>query len=196
MALTKASRSEGFTLVEVLISMVILGVILTPLVSSFILGIATTSASNANTVNSSDAQNVSAFFSSDVASAETASLATGCGTSGAGSTEVLLLDLGTGATPRYVSYVATSDPTSAAAQGYSQLYTLSRVTCDSSKTALKSVFVALTMFSAAKATCAPVECTSADSKPSTIQLDVTEWGAKPTDDKYSFQVTGARRVTA
>src|SRR5438132_11043753 len=95
----------GFTAIEMVVSILILGIIVGPILSAYILGVGTTTQSNASSASSSNAQNVSDLFASDVASADKVSLATGCGNE----TEVALFDLGGGASPRYVSYVANED---------------------------------------------------------------------------------------
>lgn len=186
--------SHGFTAIEIVIAVLILGIIIAPLLSSYVLGLTTTTSANATTSNSSDAQNLSAFFSSDVASAEKASIATGCGTGG-GATEVLLLDLGTGATPRYISYTAEADASEAARLGVPQALVLNRVACDASNTSTQSTPVAQSMSQLPTLTCAPAACSAATSEPRTITLDVSEWGGKSSDEKYTFQISGLRRVT-
>src|SRR5690349_12332048 len=63
-------RESGFTAIELVIATVILGIIMLPLASAFILSIGTTREANQRTQNSSDAQIFSTYFSTDVASAD------------------------------------------------------------------------------------------------------------------------------
>ena len=65
----------GFTLVELLISIVILGIIMTALVGAIVVGLKTTSATQDELTVSHDAQIASAYFAKDVQSSVTVTVA-------------------------------------------------------------------------------------------------------------------------
>jgi prepilin-type N-terminal cleavage/methylation domain-containing protein len=191
--LAKLRSDAGFTALELVISMVILGIIITPLVSSYILGIGTAATSNVSTTGSIDAINLSGFFASDVASAQSASTSTGCGNSGT----ILRLDMGTSAVPRFVTYSVALDPTLQAQTHLSPVYTMSRITCDAAGTVSSTNVVLNALKSPPTPACptAASPCTGAATQPSSISLTITEWGRASTDPVYQFTVTGSRRIT-
>jgi prepilin-type N-terminal cleavage/methylation domain-containing protein len=189
--MAKLRSDRGFTAVELIISLVILGIIMTPLVSSYILGVGTVATSNASTTGTIDAQNLNGFFAGDVASAQAAKISPLCGTG----TNVLLLDLGSGASPRYVAYNYSEDSTAEAQQNLHPIYTLSRQTCDSVGISSSNLIVLNDMKTIPSPTCTPNACGSANSTPASISISITEWGRLASDPVYLFTVSGARRVT-
>jgi len=190
------ATDAGFTLVELVIAMLILGIIMGPLVSAYVLGIGTVAQSNARTTGSSDAQNIAGFFVNDVASAYRVSTAGGCG-----SDTIVKFRLGSdtsNASPLFIAYGAASDPAAAADQHLSQVWALTRYACDSTGTILTSTVLSNEM-TGAPVLCASLEqvtCASVSSQSPLVTLQVTEWGQNTTDDTYQFSVSGTRRVTA
>ena len=190
-------NEDGFTVLEMVFAMLILGIILVPLLSSFVLGIGTVAQSNATTNDSADAQNLSSFFTNDVASAYRASTAAGCG-----SNTVVKFELGasaSGASPFYVAYGATEDAGAEASQNITPIYNLTRYTCDSSGGTLTANQVATEMTGVPVLACAGLNvanCDSTSRKPTLVSLTVIEWGRNQTDPTYTFTISGTRRVTA
>jgi len=191
-------NDEGLTLVELVISMLILGIILLPRSSSFVLGIGTTAQSNATTNDSSDTQNLAAFFTNDVASAYRVSTAGGCG---AGT--LLKFELGastSSANPFFVAYGANEDASLEDSTNIHPVYVLTRYTC----TSLGDVIDSVQMASALTTGTPPIACAglsvpncdTTSRKPTLVSLTVTEWGRNQTDSTYTFTISGTRRVTA
>jgi prepilin-type N-terminal cleavage/methylation domain-containing protein len=189
-------QDAGFTAVEMVIAMLILGIIIVPLLSSYVLGIGTVAQSNATTNDSADTQNLSSFFVNDVASAYRASTAGGCG-----SDTVVKFELGkagSNASPFYVAYGATEDGGAEASQHISPIYNLTRYTCDASGATVDSTLVASELTSPPTLTCAGLSvanCDATSRKPTLVSLAVTEWGRNQADTTYSFTISGTRRVT-
>ena len=190
---------SGLTLVELVLSMMIMGIILLPLSSSFVLGIGTTAQSNATTNDSSDTQNLSSFFVNDVASAYRVSTSP---TPPCGSGTVVKFEMGasgSGANPFYVAYGANEDGSLEDSQHITPIYVLTRYTCNSSGTTIDSAQVATAMTGPPTLACAGLSvanCDTTSRKPTLVSLTVTEWGRNQTDTTYSFTISGTRRVTA
>ena len=193
----RLATNDGFTAVEMVIAMLILGIIIVPLLSSFVLGIGTVAQSNATTNDSADTQNLASFFTNDVASAYRVSTASGCG-----SDTVLKFELGasgSNANPFYVAYGATRDTAAEANQHITPIFVLTRYTCDSSGVTVASTIMASELTSAPTLACAGLivaNCDTASRKPTLVSFTVTEWGRNQTDTTYSFTISGTRRVTA
>ena len=189
-------KEAGFTAVEMVIAMLILGIIMAPLLSSYVLGIGTVAQSNATTNDSADTQNLASFFVNDVASAYRVSTASGCG-----SGTVVKFELGksgSNASPFYVAYGATEDASAEASQHITPIYNLTRYTCDSSGSTINSTLTASELTSPPTLACAGLNvanCDSTSRKPTLVSLAVTEWGRSQTDTTYSFTISGTRRVT-
>ena len=187
---------DGFTAIEMVIAMLILGIILAPLLSSYVLGIGTVAQSNATTNDSADTQNLSSFFVNDVASAYRVSTASGCG-----SDTIVKFELGkalSNADPFYVAYGATRDTTAETNQNITPIYVLTRYTCNSSRGIPNSTIVASELTSAPTLACAGLSvanCDTTSRRPTLVSLTVTEWGRNQTDTTYSFTISGTRRVT-
>lgn len=189
-------RDEGFTLVELLLAISIMLVIIVPLASSFILGIGTANGGLQDTTNTVDAQILAGFFDTDVASAETASTSSSCGTSG---TAVLGLLWHDGTKVVTVAYRAVAD---AAKQAELNVTTpidrLERVRCVDGVTADTTAVGRSVLHSpGAQLTCDGGACAS--TTPRDITLTVIEQTPQLADKnasgQYTIAVTGTRRVT-
>src|SRR4051812_48860977 len=103
--LASMRSDDGFTIVEVIIAMMVMGVIMAPLASAFFISIGTTKSATQNVTNSDDAQLLSAFFVDDVSSADSVSQHTTCG----GAHTVVQFRWTDGAIERRVAYAWTED---------------------------------------------------------------------------------------
>src|SRR5438270_13768050 len=68
--LASMPANDGFTLLELVIAVLILGIITLPLLSAFVLNLGATAEANQRTQDNSDAQLLSQSFERDVAAAE------------------------------------------------------------------------------------------------------------------------------
>jgi prepilin-type N-terminal cleavage/methylation domain-containing protein len=204
----------GFTLVELVIAMMILGLIMVPLLSSFVLNISSASESNQRVQDSLDAQVLSTYFTADVASSNTVAISAAsppCGYSGTGQLviELMWADSG-GANPQYVAYVATDVSTTSEADLHAPaaVYELERLTCTNpagpivSSQPMARALRVIPSFAAfvggvPNLSCDGQSCASAIAPgPHAVALTTDEYG-QPTDaaHDYIFTVTGTRRVT-
>jgi prepilin-type N-terminal cleavage/methylation domain-containing protein len=207
---------RGFTLVELLIAIVILGIIAVPLGNVIISYLRNTDATTARLSESHDAQVSAAYFAADVASVGVRSTtyssdpaapypltqsieenapATGgrfpCGTAG---------------TPNAVIRFAWDDYTSASAAaviqrrvayvsetdagGQAQLH---RLVCAGSATVTADTVLAHNLVSMS-ATCTPAPCSgSGAAVPVAVQLSLTIHGLQSTDATYHVDLNGQRR---
>lgn len=177
-ALTRARSSDaGFTAIELIIAIVILGIITLPLLSAFVLGIGTSSEANQRTQNSADAQLLSAYFESDVASSDTVNSSPSftCGDSG---TSVVTFDWDAGSgVHRYVAYLATVNTTASTDLG-GTAWTLTRDYCTSPNgPVLTSYSLANTLNAVPQPTCDGATC-GTSSTPSTVSMTISEFTRK------------------
>lgn len=192
-----ASRQEpedGFTVIELLIAMLIMIVIMTPLATAFVLGLATTRNGEEDAANSSDAQLLASFLDIDVASAETVATTSNCG----GPDSVLEMSWTDGALKQYVAYRAVADPArQTELRLTTPVYDLERAVCSSSTGPVQSTqTIARTLSAKPTVTCdngAP--CTAT---PRRITLTATAYSKQISDlgssTTFTFGVTAARRV--
>ena len=201
-------RDAGFTLMEMLIAITILGVITVPLVSAFALGLGQTRSSNQTVTNSADAQLLASFFPSDIASAANVNTTGSCG-SGPLATTVIQLDNGVGATPRFVAYVATESADSEAQLHLgapNAAYHLDRIACDALSATISDTLVANSLSAVPSfttvppsLTCVPAvggaasDCATTPNARS-VSVTLAEWEANSSDPKYQFTITGTRRA--
>src|SRR4051812_35114190 len=122
-------NDDGFTIVELLISMGILGIIITPLATAFFIGLGTFKTTDADIANSSDAQVASLFFSDDAASADSVATNADCGSSSDGD-PVVQFNWQDGSISRRVAYRLATDASAAADLQVGTAYRLNRVSCD------------------------------------------------------------------
>src|SRR2546430_1546620 len=119
----RCAGDGGFTLIEVVIVMIILGIIIAPLASAFYLGIGTATTSGQDVGNSADAQVLSAFFADDVASANAVSTDAACG----GNNTVIQFRWQDGTLERRVAYTVSADSGAAGSLHVASAYQLTRV---------------------------------------------------------------------
>jgi hypothetical protein len=181
----------GFTTIELIISLLVLGLIVGPLTASFVLGIRTAQSVGGSETDSSDAQIAASYFEDDADSADTVSTAASCG----GPNTVVQFDWIDGAVHRYAAYVYAPDASAAADLHVSTAYSLQRRYCEaSSGPVVQTLRLARALSLVPVAHCDGGSCAAAP-KPNTVTLDVTELPGRSTDLAYSFTLTGTRRVT-
>lgn len=205
-------RSDaGFTLVELLIAIVIIGIITVPLGNVIISYLRNSDQTNAWLSESHDVQIAAAYFSQDVASvgvrnAEDATLAQSietnapaagglypCGTTGtalvrfAWDQYTVGSDAPEGLLPTTVvaAYVVTADA------GRSQLH---RVYCDGSPAVTSDVILVHNLDSA-NVTCEPTECTANPGVPQRVKLRLAIKAPGSTGSPYTITLSGQRRQT-
>jgi type II secretory pathway pseudopilin PulG len=188
----KERSDDGFTVIELLIAMVLMILLLAPLATSFALGLGTTHATERDTVNSADAQILSAFFDIDVSSSKTVDVTSSCGGSGT----VLALRWDDGG-QQEAAYVATLDPDRRTELQLSvPIYKLERVTCGSSP---GTSVVAHTLLAPPTVTCDGVLCSSTTTTPRRVTLRAQDSSNQQSDllstDRYTFGVTATRKIT-
>ena len=185
---------DGMTLIEVLLSMMIMMVIIVPLTAAFVLGLGRTTQSLQDAGSSSDTQVLTTFFDADVANALSVGTSSTCG-AGAGRTVVLALTWLDGAT-QTVSYVAEVDADAAAEAQVATAYRLERVACGPESS---THIVAAQAAALPTATCDRGSCASAGT-PRRVSLTISQHARQITGDaadgSFTYTVTGTRRVTA
>ena len=194
---------SGFTVLELCIAMMILFVIMTPLVTSFALGVRTTTESRQDATNSGDAQIFSAFFDIDVASAETVGTSDvgGCG----GPATFLQLAWDDQGTAHRVSYrTADDEEMTNAARALDSAFTgsvqrVERVACGPGGFAGTNL-VAGSVLGSPSLRCdggTAGSCAGED-RPRTVGLELQLFSRLLTNqaqDRFSFGITATRRVT-
>lgn len=191
-------RDEGLTVVELLISIMILGIIMAPLATSMVIGLATTRGSEIDAGNSADAQLLAGFFDIDVASAENVqiidSLIT-CGTD----QPIVQFRWRDGAIDRHVTYEVVND---VARQTYLNLigpiYELQRVVCsDAAGTEVETHTLARTLTAVPVVSCDNGSGCSTTT-PRRVTLRGTAYATQLADvdsaNDYTFGVSATRKV--
>lgn len=181
---------DGFTLVELLLVIVILGIVMGALGQAVIVGLRTSDAATNRLAESHDAQIVSSYFVTDIQSSVTVTAGAQDSTS----------PLPAGCTPAASPIVVFSwtDP-SAGAQlvsyyratsgGQTQLL---RQACSPNATKLITV-AHLLGTSTFSLTCAPTACSSTGSAATRVQLVLTAQGSDGTS--YTYTLQGSRRTS-
>ena len=181
---------EGMTLIELLIAMSVTLLLMATLSSAFALGLKTARGSEQDAGNSADTQLLATFFEWDVASAETVSTSSTCGTGG---TVLLALKWKDGGVAHEVAYrsVANADR-----QGQLNLttpvYDLLRAECASTSDVQT---IARTLSAVPEVRCDGEACSSPT--PRQITLTATAYSTQLSDpgkSVYTFGLTAARRV--
>lgn len=188
-------RDDGMTVIELLISMMILGIIMAPLATSFVLGLETTRGSELDAGDSADAQLLAGFWDGDVASAQT--VGTSAFTCGTG-TGVVQLRWNDGAAVRVVAYRALTDPARQAdLRLATPLYVLERVVCsDDSGTVLDRQVLARALQGVPVVSC---DSSSCGPTPRRVRLTTVSYATQTPDlatpGRFTVDVTATRRVT-
>lgn len=189
---SSSEAQAGFTLIELVISMLILGMIIAPLASAFTLNFQTTTEAKQRVSNSADAQLLTSFFSDDVASSEKVdTTAAGC----AGGSPTLELPRADGT---LIDYLVTPNTDAQTELNVSPVYQITRVSCASAGGAPTNTLILSTSLRAQPTLkCDSATCAAGSSKPLIVTLDVDDIGRPATDPSqdYQFTVTGTRRVT-
>lgn len=191
----RTHRDDGMTVIELLISMMILGIIMAPLATSFVLGLETTRGSELDAGDSADAQLVAGFWDGDVASAQT--VATSSMTCGSG-TGVVQLRWTDGGTIRVVAYRALTDPARQAdLRLATPVYTLERIVCsDDSGTVVERQTIARALKAVPVVACDNGSC---GATPRRVRLSAISYATQTPDlgtpGVFTVDVTATRRVT-
>lgn len=188
-------REQGMTVIELLIAIMILGIIMAPLATAFVIGLQTTRGSELDAGNSADAQLIAGFWDIDVASAE--SVRTSGITCGAG-TAIVQLTLRDASVLRYVTYQATLDiARKAELKLDTDVYTMERVICsDISGTVVEQHILSRTLRAVPTVACDEGVCTST---PRRVELRAVSHATQTPDAGapgiYTISVTATRKVT-
>jgi len=189
-----AHDDAGMTLVELLISIAILGLIIGPLVIAMYMGLSTAKAATGRTTDSTAAQLLSAYFPTDVESSD--AVRTSGFTCGGAQTAVEFewTDAGTGVKTDVEYTLIPSGGSDSEDQFRRQAYAVAGGTC--TKTSDDVLVQAVDPASSTTVTCLP---TASCASPLTqVTIDVTAFAKKPGGSalysKYTFHLTSTRRV--
>jgi type II secretory pathway pseudopilin PulG len=180
------------TLIELLIAMAVMLVITTPLVTSFVLTLATTTTADQDTTNSTDAQVLSSYFDHDVANADSVSTSSTCGAA-SGSATVLATTWLDGATQHVIAYQALPDTQQQAVLNSAHVYRITRYDCTGGGSAATVVARSASVVPVPQ--CDGTACGAAASTPSSVGLTVNELARKAGDPAFVMALTATRRVT-
>lgn len=189
-----ADADEGFTVIELIIAMLIMLLLMAPLASAFVLGLATTRSGEEDAANSSDAQLLASYFDIDVASAESVQTSSGCGGGGT----ILELRWTDGSAQRFIAYRAVANSARQAELHLTTpVYDLERVACSSASGPVQDTqTLARTLSASPVVTCDNGKpCTTT---PRRVTLAATAYSKQINDQgsttSFTFGVTAARRV--
>jgi prepilin-type N-terminal cleavage/methylation domain-containing protein len=187
MTLPDPAGDDGFTLVELLVAFVILGILIVPLAGSVITSLTAVDRAQQRTSDSSDAQVLGLYFSSDVQSSHVVGTASACGTPGA--TPVLRLswvDPATAATQN-VDYI-----TMTGAHGHVELH---RIACGQVS---GNVIVGRAVSGVVTTSCTDGAgaATTCDSNAQTVGISFLDKGDAATDAPYAVVLSATRRETS
>ena len=176
------AREDGFTLVELLMSIVISGIILGPIAASLLVGLRTSDETSNRLVGSNDAQMLSVWLTPDIQSAggQSGDVATSSNTDCSGISNVLRL--------RWRETSGSTTTTYNAAYAVSQTdgeWRLIRYLCVDSGSATTHV-VARNLASSSAAT--------ATANGTKVSMTVTEANTPANPTGYAFTVSGHRRT--
>jgi type II secretory pathway pseudopilin PulG len=187
----RGRSDEGMTMVELVVAVLVLGIIIVPISTSVIIGLATTQRAEQRTTDTTDQQVLASYFVNDIQSADTVSV----GTAGCSQSNVVLQlawsDPNVGSSiAKTVVYVKTADEQ------------LQRVSCDSTG-ATKTVVTVHALGATPTVTCdgTVVACATAlpGSKPRVVAMHVSTIGTKvgtgPSYETYDFDLSATRRAT-
>lgn len=190
----------GVTLIELLITITILGVIIGALGGGLIVAFRFTGETKNRLATSHDAQITAAYFAADMASAETVGTGLSCGSEGTPVMSMEWTDPGSDASDTdddveiTVSYVVVQE------SGETQV--VRRLCEDGVEDSTAIMAHLLDPDTAPSVTCAPAPCTAASTSASTsAEMTVTACVLAPSgacrldEDPYVFSVSGTRRAT-
>jgi prepilin-type N-terminal cleavage/methylation domain-containing protein len=173
----RCGDDAGFTLVELLVAIAILGIIIVPLAETIIVGLRTTTGAQQRLTESRGVLISAAFFANDVQSADPTGLTVGSSARcGAGNAVVTMQWANDVSNSNIAAYVIATDP--------SGTLLLQRRFCQNG-TLLNTVTVAPDL----AAVPPTVTCSPGCGSPRTLTMTVTERTG------YSYRVQGTRRST-
>lgn len=186
MTLADPAGDDGFTLVELLVAFVILGILIVPLAGSVITSLTAVDRSQQRTSDSTDAQVLGLYFPSDVQSSHVVGTASACGTLGATPVLRLSWDDPATATTQNVDYV-----TMTGAGGHVELHRIACGLVSGDIIVGRAVTGAVTT-SCTDSTGAAATCNSAAQ---TVGISYKDKGDSVTDAPYVVVLSATRRET-
>ena len=181
---------DGMTIIELLIAMMILTILIAPLATSFVIGLTTTQRTDQDVTNSADAQLLTLYFDSDVASSEQVTTSTACGGSGT----VVQFEWNDGSSSQLAAYRTTRDAAAETALGAPSVYRLERVLCSAPGSVVSTHLLARSLSAVPGVLCDGSPC-SASSTPRAVSLPLDQLGRTASDDRFTFTLTATRKVT-
>jgi prepilin-type N-terminal cleavage/methylation domain-containing protein len=185
-------RDDGFTLVELLIAISLLGIVMGALISAMILSLRTVDATRQKITDTTGAQLVTSWLVGDAQSAQKVNPSASCDSSSDNLLELRWTDAADNTTITDVVYTAeTADATNM--QLSRVVYAVSGASC--TQTAKEQLVRDIsTTGSATVAVCSP----ACDDSATRVGLHVTAFSTQPNSTQYSsytFEVYGSRRAS-
>lgn len=179
------------TIIELLIAMMILTVLIAPLATSFVIGLTTTQRTDQDVTNSADAQLLTLYFDSDVASSEKVTTSTTCGGSGT----VVQFEWNDGSSSQLAAYRTTRDAAAETVLSVPSVYRLERVLCSAPGNVVSTHLLARSLSVIPGVLCDGSPC-PASSTPRGVSLPLDQLGRTASDDRFTFTLTATRKVTS
>lgn len=180
----------GMTIIELLIAMMILTILIAPLATSFVIGLTTTQRTDQDVTNSADAQLLTLYFDSDVASSERVTTTNTCG----GADTIVQFEWNDGSSSQLAAYRTSRDTAAETLLGAASVYRLERVLCSAPGNVVSSHLLARSLSMIPVVSCDGSAC-PASSTPRLVSLPLDQLGRTASDDRFTFTLTATRKVT-